>query len=233
MTTPVSAGYPDYIRQQSEAQVLEVNDKLITFTGTNTYPVKYIGNAKALFLWAATYTTRMRVQILYLSDAAGTDLLDFINCDCWVGDTIRQPIPILGPYMQAQAIPDTGGQNQYTLRLWRTPALTTVPSADLSQQMISQYQLGIAATTTLTFDSVDVFHGPAVWTALCTGGNWAAVVQGRDYLGTTFVIDRLDGSGPSEDWREIWLPPAHVQVTMTNSNAAAQTYRVMMSRKFL
>lgn len=230
MTTPVSAGYPDFARMESEAQVLELNDTNVTNTGIKFYPVRYVGSAKALFCWAQTFTVSAQIAIRFFADSAGLVLLDSIGIDISVGVTARQAVPILGPYMDVYIQPNGGGANNYTLQLWRTPFLATSNNGNANPATFSSYQLNINAGATITLTAGEVYMGNAWWNGAMSGGAWDMEIQSVGFDGTITILDRIDSAAASGLLHQLFLPAMTIQAVIHNTSAGAQLYRLTMTR---
>lgn len=215
---------------ESEAQVLELNETNVTNTGIKFYPVRYVGSAKALFCWAQTFTVSAQVAIRFFADSAGAVLLDSIGIDFNVGTTVRQAVPILGPYMDVYIQPNGGGANNYTLQLWRTPFLATSNGGNTNPATFADYQLNINATTTITRTAGEVYMGNAWWNGAMSGGNFDIEIQAVDFNGNITILDRVDNAVGSGLPRQLFLPALTIQAVIHNGAAAAQLYRVLMTR---
>jgi hypothetical protein len=231
MTAPVSAGYPDWGRQASEAQVLEINDTGVVGNGVQIYPIRYIGNAKELYVLANPSTFGCNFNVSFYADAGGIEVLGSHSIHCQQSDIARQPLPILGPYMGASVFPSGGGNFSYSFLVWRTPAPGTLIGVAGDIVVFGQTGSAIAGTGGVTLLSPNVTEGPISWSFFMTGGNYIATLFARDYVGNKTPLDRVDNATASRDRRTLWVPPQTIQIDITNNNAAAQTFDLFMSRK--
>lgn len=232
MTAPIATGFPDWARQASEAQVLEINDNNVTVSTNVIYPVRYVGNAKSLMAWAQPITKPCRFALRFWGDKAATVLMDTYAIDCETLLTARQPIPILGPYMDGYISPASAGSYEYTFQLWRIPAPGVFAGEVVEAAVFSQHNTAIGGSAGASLLPTTVQEGPISWTMSMTGGNWSASLFVRDYLGQKTFIDFMDNTTPLGSRRELWVPPMTIQVDIGNNNVAAQTYNLVMSRKY-
>lgn len=231
MTLPVSAGYPDYGRAASEAQILEINDFTVTNSGTVNYPIRYVGNAKALQVWISAATMGMVVSLEFFADSAGIVSMDSYILEMRSGDIAKQPVPILGPYMGVILIPAAGTPNTYTLQVWRTPELARFAGASGDVAMFNDVGLAIGAGATITRDCRFIMEGHAVCTAFSPSSNWQAVITALDHNGVGTVLDLITGAANTLVQHQMYLPPWHIQLQVTNFAAGASTYSFLMTRK--
>lgn len=232
MTAPIPQGFPDWARQASEAQVLEVNDNNVNNNGTVFYPLRYVGNAKSLMVWANPTTKPCRFALRFFGDAAGVFVMDNYSMDCEALAVIRQPVPILGPYMDAFVQPASAGGFSYTFQVWRNPTAGTFAGPQVETAVFSQHNTAIGGSAGASLLSTNVQEGPLTWTMSMTGGNWSVSLFLRDIFGTKTFIDFMDNTTPLGSRRELWVPPMTIQADIGNNNVAAQTYNLVMSRKY-
>lgn len=232
MTTPLGTGFPDFARQASEAQVLEINDINVTDTGSHHYPARYVGNAKALQLWANAITGGMRIAVNFWGDQGEVTIMDEYVVHMRVNDVAKQPIPILGPYMNVDIQFDAAGVQTYTLQLWRTPGIARFAGNEGDISIISKDTSPIGAgTTVLSFDNQYVMEGPAVWSAGVSGGNWSASLNALDFHGTVTELDHCNNLSGFLQPRPIYLPPWHIRIDVANFAAGAQTFSAFCTRR--
>lgn len=230
MTGPIPAGFPDWGRQVADANVLEINDVGVVKNGAVSYPVRYIGNAKALFVVANPGTVANRFRVDFYADGGGLEILGSYSIDCQVADQAYQPVPVLSPYMGATVLPGGAGNYTYTFLVWRTPEMGNLAGADVGLVVGSFLNRAIAASTTEVLGLNRVQEGPVSWNAFPTSTNWEARLQVVDYLGNVTVLDRIGAGVPQRDVRHVYVPPMTLQTYMQNADAAPKTYDFFVSR---
>lgn len=232
MTSPVSSGFPDFGRFVSEAQVLEINDINVTIAHGFGYPPKYVGNAKSLQLWANAPSHGMRIQCVFSGDEAGTQLMDSYVVNLATSDVAKQPIPILGPWLEVVIQHSDGAPNSVTVQLWRTPAMARFAGLEGDVAIVSKDAAGIGAGVSVASDgSQYVMEGPAVWAAGVTGGSWDASLNAVDYLGVATQLDHASNLTGFLVPRPVYLPPWHIRIDVVNRAAGAQFYSAFCTRR--
>lgn len=232
MTAPVIGGYPDWVRQQSNSQVLEVNDVAVVKNGAFFYPNRYVGNAQWLTVWANTLTFAVQIEIRFWADAGGTILIERYTISIGTGGVARQPVPILGPFMDVVIDPSGAGNYTYSLQIVRSGVKGVFAGSNIEQAVFSQNNTAIAGSTNTTLTSLVVKEGWATWTSNMTGGSWAVVVFTTDYLGTNTLLDFMDNTVTPFNRRRVYLPPSTISVQVSNFAVGAQTYRLFMTREY-
>lgn len=231
MTLPLSTGFPDWTRQASEAQVLEINDNAVSIAHNFQYPAKYVGNARALQLWANPPTHGMRLQAQFYADQAATVIMDSYVVNMLAGDVAKQPVPILGPWTKVVVQHSNAAANTVTIQLWRTPELGRFAGLEGDIALFSKDAQAIGAVSGMTLDHANVMEGPAIWVVGMTGGNWAANITAVDYQGNATELDRTDNTASAFEPRPLYLPPWHIRVNINNFNAAGQTFNLFCTRR--
>lgn len=231
MTAPVSSGFPDFGRFASEAQVLEINDINTGIAHNFGYPAKYVGNARALQLWANPPTHGMRLQFQFYGDAAHTVIMDSYVVNMLPGDVVKQPIPILGPWLFVVVQHADALTNSVTIQLWRTPELAAFAGLEGDLAVFSADGVAIGAGASVTLHCPYVMEGEMIWAVTVLSNNWGARLDAADYNGNLTAIDRVDSTAGVYPQRETYAPPWHLQLLIVNQAAAASTYRIHATRK--
>lgn len=230
MTQPLGTGFPDWGREFDESRVNEVQDVNVTKATAFTYPVRYMGNAKALIVWFSPQTVPTQVFVRFYQDAGGTILIDQYQIDVKTGGTAREPVPILGPYMDVKVNPSVGGSYNYTLLISRIPSLQHFAGGSLGLAILSLTGRSVAAGATDIQTGPVVESGPAVWSFVTTASSWQMTVRCEDAFGTVTNLDFMD-NGRTNTWesRQLYLPPMPISVAFVNFDAAPKTYNVYIT----
>jgi hypothetical protein len=221
MTLPLNTGYPDWERAFAESHVLEVNDVNVTQPASIVYPIRYVGSAKALFVWAQPTTQSCRFRLRFYGDAAGTTPTDSYTMDAQSSDIIVQPVPILGPYMDIVVLPSAAGNFTYSLQVWRTPSLGHFQGGLARAALVSKFNQAIGANATVDYRSQYITAGPVIWVSTCTAASWQAYAVAKDYQGNETILDFYDNNyGARAQPRQFYAPPSTLIFRMTNFDAA-------------
>lgn len=231
MTLPLTTGFPDFGREFDESRVNEVQDVNVTKLTAFTYPVRYMGNAKALICWFSPQTVDCQVQFLFYQDAGGTILIDTYPIDVQTGGTAREPVPILGPYMAVKVLPSVGGSFNYTLLVSRIPSLQKFAGGSLGLGLISVTSRSVAAGATDIVFAPIVESGPAIWSFVTTASAFQVTIRCQSYLATLTNLDFMD-NGRTNTWtpRAIYLPPMVISSAFVNFDASAKTYNLYLTQ---
>lgn len=230
MTTPLAQGYPDWARQASEAQVLEVDDLSATHNGTFNYPIRYVGNAKAFLVFANSNTMGVQFGFSFYANSAGTQLLGQYTIDCNTVTSVNQSVPMLGPYMRPFVIPSAAGNYNYTFIVSRVPQLGVFAGDNQSAGDISIIGGAIGAASTVINVCSIVQESHVYWNASNGVAGWEARLESVDYTGQVFVRDRINSSF-DRVVRPAWVPAMPLQIRIVNSGAATQ-YDMFLSRSY-
>lgn len=231
MTAPVPIGFPDYGRQLSESQVVEVYDVGVTGNGIVQYPIRPVHLAKTLGVIFRPLTFPLNLAVTFYADAAGLRVLDSYHIDCDLATKARQPVPVLGPYVGFTVGPSAAGNYQYTLEVWHQPAFGYFSGSSIEAAAFSSDGAAIGGVTTLQLIGANVQEGPAAWYAHMSGGNFVFKVFARDSGGTRTPLARIDAGMAITQPQQIWLPPMTINVQIENLAAGAQNYDLFMTRK--
>ena len=232
MTTPLGTGYPDFGRLASEAQVLEINDVNVSNNNGFAYPSRYVGNAKALQLWANAVTNGLRVQCQFWADNPNTILMDSYVLNLAGNDVAKQPIPILGPWLTVVVQTQTGIAQTYTLQLWRTPSMARFAGLEGDIAIASADSVAIGAGVTVaSINHQYVMEGAAVWSVGVTGGSWDASLNAVDFQGTATELDHASNLTGFLVPRAVYLPPWHIRIDVVNRAAGVQAYTALCTRR--
>lgn len=231
MTTPIPAGYPDFGRTFSEAQVLEVDDVNVTVAAGVGHAIRYVGNAKALFMWAQCTTNPVRVSVIFWADAAGTVVLDLFQMDMATNKVARQWVPVLGPYMSVSIDRLGGGGFTYTMQVWRTSApgfFTTPPGGG---DVVSQFNTPIGAASVIDTDMLFVGHTPISWNVTCTAASWQAFAIAVDATPTEYILDFVDNTfTPKSAPRVLYSPASTIRFRVHNFDGVAKNFFLFATR---
>lgn len=230
MTLPLAQGFPDWGRFVSEAQVLEVSDVGVVHSGVFVYPIRYVGNGKAIQVRFQPTTIPCRVSFRFYGDSAGTFLSDFYNIDCQTNDRGKQAVPVLGPYMDVAVSPSAGGNYTYTLLAWRVGSDGQYAGGDGDANVFGNIGNAIGAGATITLDSGFVMEGQAFVTGFSPATGWQMNIDAVDFQGNVFFLDSFVGVANSSFNHGLFLPPYHIRATIQNTGAASN-YSLMMTRK--
>lgn len=232
MTSPILVGYPDWGRQESESQVLEINDNNVTKSASVFYPIRPVTNAKALMVWMNPTTLPVRAGLRFYGDANGIFIMDEYQIDCQVNNVARQPVPILGPYMDAFIEPQGAGSYNYTFQVWRIPTAGYFAGPNIEKALFSQVIQSIAASTTVTLINNQVMESEIYWTVQMSGGNWITKLAARDITGADTPIDYVDSGGSVLGQRKCYAPPMTIVALVQNLSTAVQSYTLVATRGF-
>lgn len=231
MTQPLGVGFPDFARQASEAQVLEINDNNVTGNGSVFYPGRYVGNAKALMVWANPTTMPCEFLLRFSGDQAGTIPMDNFTFDADSLLVARQTVPILGPYMSAVVEPKAAGNFQYTFQVWRVPAPGNFQGGPSYQSSASQFNTAVGAGATVDTTDFMVAGTPVTWSVSCTAASWQASVISRLFDGTEQILDFVDNTfTPKASPRTIYAPPTTLVYRVHNFDAGAKNFFLFATR---
>lgn len=233
MTLPIPNGYPDYNRTSSEAQILEIKDFGVTNPSGFVYPIRYVGNAKYLYLQALPRTTGMRVTVEYYDDLQGTNTLDAITLETDVNVIGRLPVPIFGPYLGATVEHQGGVPQQYNLGLWRVPYPAYPQGQRVGYGAVSVFAQNIAASGVATIFDTQSAGTPAVWDFSTTATSWQVQVASIDYQGNATILDFIDSNRVNTYLpRTINLPPTKIRYMVNNFGSTAATFSLFATRDF-
>jgi hypothetical protein len=201
-----------------------------TISAAKTYPLNYVGNLNSFIVWSNPTGHGLKVELKFYGDAAGTILLDTYQIDMLAGDTCRQPVPILGPYLKVVATP-SAASTTFTLRVWATPERGIFDGMPIVLNEPGAINAAIGANTTAILDSVEVLSGPATWEGFVSGGSYTASLEAVAFDGTTIqVLDVITSVGANLDRRLVYLPPAHIHIKLVNLLASAQAFNAQLTR---
>lgn len=231
MTAPIQIGFPDYGRQLSESQVVEVYDIGVTGNGIVQYPVRPVHLAKTLGVIFRPLSMPLNLAVNFYADAAGLKLLDSYGIDCDNATKARQPVPVLGPYVGFTVAPSGAGNYQYTLQVWHQPSFGFFSGSSIEAAVFSNDGAPIAASTTLQLIGAHVQEGPVTWYAHMSGGNFVFKVFCKDSGGTRTLLARIDAGMGITQPQQIWVPPMTLNVQIENLMAAPENFDLYMTRK--
>lgn len=230
MTAPLGTGYPDFGRLASEAQVLEINDINVPIAHNFAYPAKYVGNAKSLQLWANPPTHGMRLQFQFYGDPGHAIIMDSYVVNLQPGDVVKQPIPILGPWLFVVVQHSDAATNTVTIQLWRTPEMARFAGLEGDIALFTDVGTAIGAGATITRDHLYVMEGHTNWTAFSGSTNWQVLISAVDFHGTTTPLDLAIGAANGLVMGSTYLPPWHIRAAATNFGAAS-SFTFLMTRR--
>lgn len=231
MTLPLGTGFPDFARQASEAQVLEINDINVTHGDGFNYASRYVGNARALQLWANAVASGLRLQFQFWGDNPNTILMDSYVVNLRGNDVAKQPIPIMGPFLTVFVQTETAGNQTYTLQLWRTPELARFAGLEGDIAIFSQNGTAIGAGATATIDHQYVMEGPAHWSGLVTNTPWDIELIAVDYRNNETILDQASSQDGPLHPRSVYLPPWHIRAKIFNGSGVLSLYDLYVTRR--
>jgi hypothetical protein len=232
MTLPVSIGYPDWNRQVSEAQVVEVNDNPGSGTGVFAYPIRPMTATKALQVYAQPLSGAARFDFRFYPDSGGSFIGAHFQADCQLNDQALQAVPILGPYMDVQVTPAAAGPQSWTLMVWHTPYLAAQSLNVAQYKGINQDGVNVGAGLTVKLRSSLVFASEISWRIRTLASSYSVDVNVVDYLGTTLPVGHVDnGDGIAPPQQHTFAPAATLEVALSNFDAVANTFDVRLARR--
>lgn len=188
MTTPGAQGYPDWIRVNTLANALYIDEELEVNNTTVSRGPFFVGTQAYIGVYMEVVTGGFRFRFKFYDSEAKTNLLsehmfdlpDF-NVDC------EQSIPVLGPWLEIQAT-TTSANGDALVRVWATYGQTTILGLPNDNELMTETNTAIAAGATDTVNANSIWPGQAFLNFQQVAGTCTLKIQSVSYDGTAFDI---------------------------------------------
>lgn len=226
MTTPVSHGYPDWVRQVAQADaVLDsysfgpvggITTKGRYFTGGFKYvgvQVSITGNPGFLsFLWYDSQTGGTLI---------GSQAVPFRN-----SETLSVSIPVQGPWLAVQYIATAGNITGNGL-LWTIAGDSPSTAGPLAPKTLIASGTSILAGATRTDSSTEIMGGKAFFSADSSLATWVAILEAVDQTGATTGVARL--SNLTIPGMYLLIPSTPMQIRSVNTTGGNGPIRCFLN----
>jgi|SRR5882672_9633010 len=204
-----------------------------TFNSTTVfYPTKYIGDANYLMVdFQSDHSAE--VQLTFYADAAANSAIDTYYIDTLATLVARQPIPVLGPFVNITVFFAGVVPVFYNLEVYKMPIYGTFSGQGVEAAVFSKFFTAIGANTAIQLTSIAVLEGEVHWSGNVNVANYFIQLIATDFNGNQTILDQIDQGNVANalSSRTIYVPPMAIQAKIMNQTAGAGQYNLYATRK--